>query len=76
MATESQSLALVADSPNPEPLQPFLVSVDKAAELLSIGRTMVYALMERGELAYRMVGNCRRIPVSELQRFSESDWRT
>lgn len=43
-----------------------LVTVDEAAKMLSLGRTLVYALMERGELRYAKFGKARRIPVEAI----------
>ena len=46
-----------------------LLSVDEAAMALSMGRTFVYHLLMRGELASIKVGRRRRIPVSALHDF-------
>jgi excisionase family DNA binding protein len=54
------------DGSRPSPL---LVTVDTAAKMLSIGRTSLYQLMGKGEIAFLQLGACRRIPVSELERW-------
>jgi excisionase family DNA binding protein len=43
-----------------------LVTFEKAARRLSVGRTTVYELMARGELQSVNVGRCWRVPVSSL----------
>jgi excisionase family DNA binding protein len=46
-----------------------LVSVDEAASLLCLGRTMVYSLVLRGEIPSIKVGRIRRIPMIGLQAY-------
>lgn len=46
-----------------------LLSVDEAARVLSLGRTLVYDLVMRREIASIKVGRMRRIPVAALQEF-------
>lgn len=46
-----------------------LVSVDEAAALLSLGRTMVYTLMMCGDLPSIKIGRMRRIPVAALHAY-------
>jgi excisionase family DNA binding protein len=46
-----------------------LYSPEEAARLLSIGRTQLYELMARGELASVKVGRNRKIKAAELRRF-------
>jgi excisionase family DNA binding protein len=60
---------LFADAHNPLPYVKVLVSVDEAARLLSLGRTMVYRLMMRNELRSVKVGRNRRIVVSSLHEY-------
>ena len=43
-----------------------LVSVDEAAMLLSLGRTMVYRLVMKGAIPSLKLGRTRRIPVAAL----------
>ena len=51
------------------PQQKVLVSVEEAAILLSLGRTVIYALVRRGDLASIKVGRTRRIPYAALLEF-------
>ncbi|MER5621085.1 helix-turn-helix domain-containing protein [Streptosporangium sp. NPDC002544] len=46
-----------------------LLRPEKAAELLSVGRTTVYALMRSGALRSVRVGTLRRIPPTALAEF-------
>ncbi|MGW0069024.1 helix-turn-helix domain-containing protein [Streptosporangium sandarakinum] len=50
-------------------LDPLLIRPEKAAELLGIGRTKVYALMRSGALRSVRVGGLRRIPRTALIEF-------
>ncbi|GAA3077309.1 helix-turn-helix domain-containing protein [Streptosporangium carneum] len=50
-------------------LAPVLLRPEKAAELLGIGRTTVYALMRSGALRSVRVGTLRRIPSAALAEF-------
>jgi excisionase family DNA binding protein len=46
-----------------------LLSVDEAAQRLGIGRSHMYKLVMRSDLASIKMGRSRRIPVQELERF-------
>lgn len=46
-----------------------LITVEAAAELLSISRTRMYALIKAGEVMSVRVGRLRRIPVGALDAF-------
>ena len=46
-----------------------LLTVDEAAERLGIGRTLVYALMQSGDLESVRIGRLRRIPADALPTF-------
>jgi excisionase family DNA binding protein len=46
-----------------------LLTVEEAAEVLSLGRTLVYELVMRRQIASIKVGRTRRIPVVALQEF-------
>ena len=46
-----------------------LLSVDEAAVALSLGRSAVYELIMRKELASIKVGRTRRVPVVALHRY-------
>jgi excisionase family DNA binding protein len=43
-----------------------LLTVEQAAEELQIGRTKMFALLDRGEVASIKVGGSRRVPYDEL----------
>ena len=45
-----------------------LLTVREAADLLCLGRSTLYNLMDRGLLAYVKIGRARRIPPSEIER--------
>lgn len=47
-----------------------LLSVEQAAERLSIGRTTVYRLIKTGELQSVRVGRLRRIPADALDDYA------
>ncbi len=46
-----------------------LVTVGEAAEMLSLGRTIVYGLVMRNDLRSIKVGRCRRVLVSSLHEY-------
>ena len=48
-----------------------LLTVDEAAERLGLGRTKVYELLNRGELASVRIGTARRVPASALETYIE-----
>lgn len=50
-------------------LIPLLVTVKQAAELLGIGRTTVYELIEAGELRSVKRGSSRRIPLKAIHDY-------
>ncbi|OLF15872.1 helix-turn-helix domain-containing protein [Actinophytocola xanthii] len=47
-----------------------LITVEAAAELLSISRTRMYALIKSGEVMSVRVGRLRRVPVAALDAFT------
>jgi len=46
-----------------------LVSVEEAAEMLSLGRSIVYRLSMRTNVRSVKIGRCRRIVVSSLHEY-------
>lgn len=46
-----------------------LITVDEAAERLSIGRTAAYALVSSGELESVQIGRLRRVPASAVEEY-------
>jgi excisionase family DNA binding protein len=51
------------------PIDPLLVRVEEAARLLSLSRSMIYEMLNSGELPSVRRGAARRIPVAALH-----DW--
>lgn len=49
--------------------RPLLLTVTEAAELIGLGRTTIYKLMDNGDLASVRVGKSRRIPLDEAHDF-------
>ncbi|MEU0521936.1 helix-turn-helix domain-containing protein [Streptosporangium sp. NPDC006007] len=45
------------------------LTVEEAAELLKISRSMLYGLLRSDELASFRVGRCRRIPRTAIDDF-------
>ena len=48
-----------------------LLSVEEAASAMSLGRSFIYELVMRKEIASIKVGRMRRIPIMALQDFVE-----
>ena len=46
-----------------------LLTVSQAADRLELGRSLVYELVMRGEIASIKVGRARRIPTAALDQF-------
>jgi excisionase family DNA binding protein len=46
-----------------------LLSIPEAAKLLSVGRTMLYRLLERNEIPTIQVGRRRLIPTAALEQW-------
>jgi len=61
----------VSDSEGTLALGPLLVTVEEAAHLLRVGRTLIYEQVRRGALPSVRVGRCRRIALVDLERFVE-----
>jgi excisionase family DNA binding protein len=49
--------------------RPLLLTVNEAAELIGLGRTTIYKLMDAGDLASVHVGKSRRVPLDEVYDF-------
>lgn len=49
--------------------QKLLLSVAEAADMLSMGRTQIYDLVMRRQIASIKIGRSRRIPLAALQTF-------
>jgi len=48
-----------------------LLTPTEAAQILGIGRSKVYELMQTGQLASVHIGACRRVPADALKAFLE-----
>ena len=57
--------------PHRESDRPLLVTVLEAAELMSVGRTTIYQLLEEGHLPSVLIGKSRRIPISAIHQYVE-----
>ena len=53
------------------PTSRVLLTVEEAAELLGIGRTMAFALVRTGELESVQIGRLRRIRRAALDDFAD-----
>ena len=57
----------MAEEPSPTPR--VLLTVEDAADRLSIGRTTMYALIKAGHVNTVRVGNLRRVPAEALDDY-------
>lgn len=48
----------------------YALSPAEAASALGVSRKHIYVLMARGELNSTLIGACRRIPVTEVERLA------
>lgn len=55
-----------------EPEPRVLLTVEEAAERLSLGRTTVFQLLKIGRLRSVQVGRLRRIPADALDEYTRS----
>jgi excisionase family DNA binding protein len=58
------------DSATPQ-VEPLLVRVEEAARILSLSRSTIYELLDRGELPSVRCGAARRIPLAALHTWVE-----
>jgi excisionase family DNA binding protein len=56
--------------------EPLLVRVEEAARLLSLSRSTIYEMMDRGELPSVRCGTARRIPMAALRAWVERQTET
>jgi len=47
-----------------------LLTVEEAAQCLSLGRTTLYALLKDGQITSVRIGRLRRIPVEALESYT------
>jgi excisionase family DNA binding protein len=64
-----QSAGVMPVSRTPSGGGRLLLTVEAAAELLSLGRTTVYELVSTGELESVKIGRSRRVPYDALRRY-------
>lgn len=57
----------MTETTSPEPR--VLLTVEEAADQLSIGRTTMYALIKAGHIATVRVGHLRRVPTVALTEY-------
>jgi excisionase family DNA binding protein len=69
-ALASTTRTRTADDPDSIEQGPFFVSIPAAAKALGVGRSFVYAMLERNELPSKRFGRRRLIPVVALQRLA------
>lgn len=50
-------------------LQPLLLRISEAAQILNLGRSTLYEMMYKGDLAFVQYGTARRIPLTEIHRW-------
>ncbi len=50
-------------------LRPLLVSIEQAAELLSLSRSKMYLLINDGEFKPVRIGRSVRLPMDQLESF-------
>lgn len=49
--------------------RPLLLTVQQAAEMIGIGRSTLYRILERGEIHSVHIGASRRIPLEAVEKF-------
>ena len=54
---------------NALPLEPLLLSVEEAAEVLRLGRSTLYELIASGEIPSLTIGRSRRVPLAALKEW-------
>ena len=55
-------------SADQQPVEPLLVKIDRAAELLGVSEATMYRLIAAGEIDTVRFGRTQRVPHSELER--------
>jgi excisionase family DNA binding protein len=71
VSSRSQPSGLPRDRNSSLPLMPLLLTVKQAAELLGIGRSTVYELLDAGDLKSVKLGFSRRIPLKVVEEYIE-----
>ena len=55
--------------------EPLLITVEEAARRVSLGKTKVYQLIDKGEFPHKRIGRCLRVPVKALEQWAEDQER-
>jgi excisionase family DNA binding protein len=64
------------EQPHSSPtFRPLLVRVEEGARILGISRSMVYEMMNRGELPWVKCGSARRLPLAALEQWVAANTR-
>jgi excisionase family DNA binding protein len=71
LSSRSQPSGLPRGRNSSLPLMPLLLTVKQAAELLGIGRSTVYELLDAGDLKSVKLGFSRRIPLKVVEDYIE-----
>jgi excisionase family DNA binding protein len=69
MASLPQPIGPPRDAQTRSPVMPLLLTVNQAAELLGMGRSTLYELLDAGELRSIKRGASRRIPLKEVHQY-------
>ncbi len=69
MAPLPQPVGPPRDAQSRSPVMPLLLTVNQAAELLGMGRSTLYELLDAGELRSIKRGASRRIPLKEVHEY-------
>jgi excisionase family DNA binding protein len=62
---------MAEQNPQTVAIEPLLVRVEEAARLLSLSRSTIYEMLDRGELPSVRCGAARRIPLASLRAWVE-----
>ena len=52
-------------------MEPLLVDVERAAEVLGVGRSLFYQLLQTGQVESLKIGRRRVVPLAALQAYVE-----
>jgi excisionase family DNA binding protein len=67
---------MAEQNPQTVAIEPLLVRVEEAARLLSLSRSTIYEMLDRGELPSVRCGAARRIPLAALRVWIERQTAT
>lgn len=75
MTSAAQTRRVTAEEPQPERLQPKLVTADVVARYLSIATSTVYQLANEEKIPHRRIGRSRRFVLAEIDAWLECQRR-